>query len=177
MLGRLLAIKIVASILLLTGCASAPHAAPRFVAPSMEPVRKAIAVAQSSVKTAQTHANNARQDLRAVESAVLSGDNANLKIELTSALGEIDALSDELTNTQAALANAEGANTQLQTELVTQVDQANKLASDYDKSSAQITSLKESRHGWVKRFWIATAAAAGCLIWIFRKPILLLVGL
>lgn len=172
MVARLVAIKIVLGLLLLTGCASGPAKAPRFVQPSTVPIHKAIAVTQQ-------HQSNVAAKLQKAKTVT-----ASLSDACPQAKDKIDALTQDLEDAYAdnqlalmSLQSAEGARDQLQTELASQVKQCNQLASDYDKAGAQITSLKESRHGWVKRFWIAAGAGTLCLIWIFRKPLLLLVGL
>lgn len=155
--GRFLALKIAISILLLTGCASAPHNAPRFTEPSTAPIRKAIATAKSKVESAK-------------QKTVVIGE------ECPQAKAMVYALTQDLDGATAELSTAEGARDQLQAELTREIKQANELANDYDKAGAQITLLKESRHGWVKRFWMASAALLVCGIWIFRRPLLAMLG-
>lgn len=156
MFARLLAIKIVAGLLLFVGCAG-PHKAPRFIQPSTVPIQK-------SISAAKTHVEQAKVIVRKVETAC------------PQAAAQIDALNVSLDGALSELQTSEGARIQLETQLKTQTDQANALAADYDKASVTITSLKESRHRWVKWFWFSTAGLALCAAWIFRKPIMLAAG-
>lgn len=155
--GRLIAIKIAISILFLTGCATAPRTAPRFTVPSTAPLEQAHKSAIKHIETAKTQI-------------------ITIEKECPQAAVQINALSLSLDQAESELQTSEGARVQLQTELEREVTQANQLATDYDKASARITGLEESRHGWVKRFWLATAIAGMCCIWIFRRPLLMLIG-
>lgn len=152
MLGRYIAIKIVVSLLLFTGCATAPRKAPRFNTPSTVPIQKAISTAKTKVQAAK-------------EKTVIIGE------ECPQARAMVYALTQDLDGAMSELSTAEGARDQLQLELAVQVKQANDLADDYDKAAAQIESLKESRHRWVKWFAVESAVLSGVLLWLFRKPL------
>ncbi len=158
MFARFLAIKIVCGLLLFTGCATAPHAAPRYVQPTTIPIQKAIAVAQAHITAAQAKV-------------------VVIEKECPAAKPEIDALSTDLNGAYNELQTSEGARVQLDTQLKDMTEGYNQLADRYDKSAIQIEGLQESRHGWVKRFWLATVAAAVSAAWIFKKPLLLLAGI
>ena len=157
MFRRLLALKIIATILLFGGCASAPKTAPRFTVPSTAPLEQAHKSAIKHIETAKTQI-------------------ITIEKECPQAKEQINALSLSLDQAESELQTSEGARIQLQTELTREVKQANALADNYDKSNAQITTLKESRHHWVKAFWLSTVAAAVSAAWIFRKPLLMLIG-
>src|SRR4051812_9343044 len=105
MFARFLAIKIFVGLLLLTGCATAPHTAPRFTEPSTVPIRKAIAAAKSHVESAQ-------------KAIVIIQDKC------PEAKAEIDAVSTDLAGAVNELQTSEGARLQLQTELTREVAQA-----------------------------------------------------
>ena len=146
-----------AASLMLCSCASTQHIAPRFTAPSTTTIQKAHVEAESHVAKAK----------EIVKTLTISDPADQAKV---------DALTQELDETQDALAAAEGARDSLDTQLNTQTKQANVLADNYDKAGAQITSLQQSRHGWVKRFWIAAGLLAAAGIWIFRKPLMMAAG-
>jgi len=88
---------------------------------------------------------------------------------------QIVALQSDLTNALTELNQANGQGLQLQYQLDQQTKAANALATDYDKASAQITSLKTSRHRWVTYFWYSSGLLALASLWILRKPLLLLI--
>ncbi len=144
-------------LFLLVGCASAPHVAPRFDKPSTVPIRQAQ-------RAASDHVAKAKDITR------------TLTIRVPEDQVKVDALTKELDETQAALQQVEGARAALDTQLEAQTNRANQLATDYDKSSAQITSLHESRHHWVKLFWYAFGALTLALVWIFKKPLMMFAG-
>lgn len=157
-LARLLAVKISLALLLFSGCATAPRKAPRFDQPSTVEIRKAIALARTHIQHAKT-----------VVAAV--------SIACPDQKPQIDAISSDLDGALSELQTSEGARAQLDIQLTQQTDRANQLADDYDKSGATITSLQQSRHGWVKRFWMVTGALTLAAAWIFRKPLLALTGI
>lgn len=163
MFRRLLALKIISGVLLFTGCASAPKSAPRFTAPSTVPIQKAISAAKTKVDSAKKNLSTLNQEL--------STDCQR------QAAAMVYALTQDLDGVNAELATAEGARDQLQLELTTQVKQANDLARDYDKANATITSLKESRHHYVKLALILMLMLLLESAWIFRKPLLAIAGI
>jgi hypothetical protein len=154
---RVIDISVLAASLLFASCASQQHIAPRFVQPSTAPIQKAQAVTHTNIQKAQEIVKT-------------------LTITLPPDQTKIDALSQALNDAQTSNDQIEGARAALETQLKSQTDTANTLASNYDKAGAQIVGLQESRHGWVKRFWMASGLLLLAGLWIFKKPILAMVG-
>lgn len=147
----------------LIGCASTPRTAPRFTVPDTAPIRKAIAVTAEKQASVGQKIQKAQQTV-----ALISNDCPGAK-------AEIDLLSTDLMDAYADNKEAEfsiqllkGANQQLEGELKGQVEQANQMAKDCDKCQVDKQALAESRHAWVKRFWIAALVAAGALVLIIK---------
>jgi Skp family chaperone for outer membrane proteins len=141
----------------LCSCASAPRTAPRFSAPTTKHI-------QQSAQSAKGHVQDAKKQAEG-----LAKEAPQLKLQITALQISLDgALSD--------LNTLEGARKQLQAELALQTKQANNLADNYDKASAQITSLKTSRHRYVKYCWYLGGLLALSVVWILRRPLLLLIG-
>src|SRR3954464_5360975 len=115
MFARFLAIKIFIGLLLLTGCASAPHKAPRFDLPSTVEIRRATLAAK-------THIESAKKEVVIISE------------ECPQAKEQIVALSADLDGALAELQTSEGSRVQLDTQLATQTTRANQLATDYDKA-------------------------------------------
>lgn len=95
-----------------------------------------------------------------------------------------DQLMQELTNAQLAAQAAQDELKNKQTEIVSVVDSANKniaaVAKDRDAARAEIAPLKASRHGWVKRFWMASGVVVLLGAWVTKGlwlKLLPLVGL
>lgn len=149
---------VILGVLSLSSCATAPRVAPRFVQPSTAPIQRATAATKK-------HIESAKVIVREVEK------------ECPDAAPQIVALNADLDGALNELQTSEGARVQLETQLSAQTQQANTLADNYDKAGAQITSLRESRHGWVKWFWYSAAANIALLAWIFKGPLLRLIGL
>lgn len=144
--------------LIVCSCASTKPA-PVFHATSLAPVKQAVEKTASHVKSAQGAA--ARLDAECKEKS------ANWAAAWDDLKNELD----------AAYVSAQIANESVdakQLEVNTANDAANKVANDYNKLLPQVDAVKASRHGWVKRFWIAAVAAAGMAAWTFRKPLMLL---
>lgn len=160
------------SALYLVGCATAPSVAPRFVQPSTAPLQaahKAIVTANTETKA---HIDKAQVIVRTLHLAL---PEDQLKIDALSK--ELDMASNAVSVSNEKAAQAEGARDALDVQLRGTTALANQLATAYDKQGATITGLKQSRHGWVKRFWIATAIAGLAAVWIFKKPLLMLTGI
>jgi chromosome segregation ATPase len=153
-------------VILGTGCA-ATKSAPRFSQPSTTAIRSGLTEAKKSVTTA-------KEKVKAIEKIaekpeITPDDRAVLKLQIAS-------LGTDLDNALTALDTSEGARQQLDTQLKTETDKANALARDYDQASLTITSLKTSRHRWVKFFIISLTVNIAAIGWIFRKPIMLLLA-
>jgi chromosome segregation ATPase len=140
------------SPLLLASCTTT-QTAPRFEKPSTAAIAKAHGEAISHIKSARTKAEQIEK--QAPESLKLPV--ASLRVDLDNALTSLD--------------TGEGARKQLESQLQQQTDKANKLANDFDHSSAEILSLKSSRHRWVKYLAFSMLANIAAVGWIFRKPI------
>jgi septal ring factor EnvC (AmiA/AmiB activator) len=172
MIGRLLALKVVTAILLFTGCATAPRPAPHFIAPSTVPISQAqqkIAVQQVAT---QQHIQKAEE---IVKTLTLTLPADKLKVDaLTQELTEAQTSNDQLKTDND---NLETANTDLTKYVTDQATACNAVADNYDKQVIKTQAVEASRHGWVKRFWIATALCVAAGIWIFKKPLLLMAGI
>lgn len=141
--------------LLLCSCATSQHIAPRFDQPT-------TAVIADANKKAVQHIQQATQQATQIEK------------QFPLAAPMVFALSRSLDDARNELGVSEGARIQLQSQLKTQTDKANDLARNYDNSALSITALKTSRHRWVNYFWMSTGLLTAALVWIFRKPLLLL---
>lgn len=131
--------------------------------PDTAPIRKAIAVTESKQASVGQKIQKAQKTV-----TLISNDCPGAK-------AEIDSLSSDLMEAYADNKDAEfsiqtlkGANQQLEGELTQQIAQANQMAKDCDKCQMDKQALAESRHGWVKRFWIATIVAAGAIALIVK---------
>jgi hypothetical protein len=159
-------------LLCLTSCATAPSTAPHFVAPSTAPIVQAqqkIAVQQVAT---QQHIQKA-EDI--VKTLTLTLPEDKQKVDaLTAELEAAQASNDELKTYND---NLQVQATDLKDELDKQTAACNAVAQNYDKQIIANTALQASRHGWVKRFWIATALAAAAGLWIFKGPLLALTGI
>ena len=162
----------VIAALFLAGCATAPQPAPHFIAPSTAPIvqaQKKIAVQQVAT---QQHIQKA-QDIVKTLTLTLPADK--LKVDaLTQELNEAQASNDELKTYND---NLQVQATDLKNELDKQTSACNTVAQNYDKQVIENTALQASRHGWVKRFWVASAIAAALGLWTFKGPLLALTGI
>jgi uncharacterized lipoprotein YmbA len=162
----------VIAALFMAGCATAPPPAPHFIAPSTAPVveaQKKIAVSQ--VATAQ-HIQKAEEIVK------------TLTLTLPEDKTKVDALTAELEAAQASNDQLKTDNDNLQTyagQLKNDIDQqtaaCNTVSQNYDKEVVANSALQVSRHGWVKRFWIAAGLCLAAGIWIFKGPLLALTGI
>lgn len=143
---------------LMTACAST-HTAPRFVLPDLTPVAVAHEKAENHIESARDKAKQLEADV----APALKLQVASLELDLDNALRD--------------LSTSKGSLDQLEVQLEQQTAQANKLAASYDKASAEITALKDSRHFYVKLLIAVCGLELLSLGWIFRKPLLLLAGL
>ena len=148
--------------LFLSACASTKPAPVTFVAPSVAPVKQAVTRVEQHVKGA----TDAAKKLEA-ECATKSAGWASA----------YETLNTELANAYAGLASAQDMADTLQRQANDFAQQANQVAAQRDAYYAKLDSLEASRHGWVKRFWLASGIAAALGLWTFRKPLMLLVGL
>jgi hypothetical protein len=155
----------------LAGCATAPQMAPRFVQPSTAPIQASVKAIREANASTKAHITQATVIVRTIH---LSLPEDQLKIDALTA--ELDAASNAVAVSSEKAAEAEGARDALDVQLRGTTELANKLADAYDKQGATITSLRESRHSWVKRFWIASGIALAAGLWIFRKPLLMVAG-
>lgn len=131
------------------------HTAPRFDKPSTQTIAKATKKAIGHVQSAQGKLDELQKSHQELKLQI-----ASIKVDLDSALTDLN--------------TSEGARKQLETQLKDQTAKANALADSYDKAGVQITSLKASRHRWVKYFMYSSGLLALAGVWIFRKPLLLL---
>jgi septal ring factor EnvC (AmiA/AmiB activator) len=172
MFARFLALKIIIGLLLFTGCASTPRPAPHFIAPSTVPIAQAqqkIAVQQA---TTHQHIQKAEE---IVKTLTLTLPADKLKVDaLTRELSEAQTSNDQLKTDNDDLAKA---NTDLTKYVDDQAAACNTVADNYDKQVIKTQAVEVSRHAWVKRFWIATVAAAVSAAWIFRGPLMGLIKL
>lgn len=141
----------------LCACSTVPRVAPRFDRPSTQPIQKAH-------KAAIGHVQSAQQKLDTLEKS-----HEELKLQ-------IDSIKVDLSNALTDLNTSEGARLALDDQLEVQTTKANHLADDYDTASAALTSMKASRHRWVTYFWYSSGLLALALLWVFRKPLLLLIA-
>ncbi len=162
----------VIAALLLAGCATAPPPAPHFVAPSTAPIVESqhkISVQQVATKE---HLQKA-QDIAKTLNLTLPADK--LKVDaLTAELEAAQASNDQLKTDNDNLSTYTG---RLKDELDQQTAACNTVSENYSKEIVANKTLQESRHGWVKRFWIAAAIAGAAGLWIFKGPLLALTGI
>jgi hypothetical protein len=156
---------------LLCSCATRSPSVP-FVQPSTTPIKQAHAIIQKEHLAAKQHIAVTANDLNQILDACPQAKAiiAQAQFNLSEARDSVDAA-------EAARAQAEGARDQLDLQLKDQTDTCNAVARDYESSKVQINSLNESRHGWVKRFWIVSGLLVAAGIWIFKGPLLALTGI
>lgn len=184
-----------AAALLTCSCASTQRQNLQYSAPSVRPVQAAVETgqthvraAQSHVTKAQTHATTVKGKLADIEKALTSGPKTSpppapaLMKLLDEARSEVDALTQELTETQAALADAQTALASAQTlsqSLQKQVnDQTTMLNKTIIEKNAALTERDTAVHAYHKLKFYACllgAAAALFLLWKF-KPFLAFLG-
>lgn len=166
-------------------CSSLPPSV-QFSQPSTLPIQKAHTVIheQNSIittqhKEAQKQLTTTAQDLDKILDACPQAKViiAEAQFSVAKAQEAVAAAETARDISDNARAQAEGAREQLDHQLKDQTDNANAVARDYESSKVQINSLKEARHSWVKRFWIAAGIATLAGLWIFKKPLLLMIGL
>lgn len=162
--------------LLMSSCATGPNKTSVYYSPpSVAPVQQKITAAQSSVTNAQTHAAKAKTAvataLRAVESE--KDKSPELKLALDDANTEIDALTTELTLTQAALQDATDNSSALQGRINEQtgtlntcIDDKNTAITQRDTAQAQVKV--EQAHVHKLKFWICALAAELAAFLVFR---------
>ena len=162
----------VIAALFLVGCATAPAPAPHFIAPSTAP----IVQAQQKIATQQVATGQHIQKAEAIVKTLTLSDPAD-KVK-------VDSLTQELESAQASNDQLKTYNdnlqvqaTDLKDELDKQTAACNTVAQNYDKQVVANTALQASRHGWVKRFWLAAGAATLAGLWIFKGPLLALTGI
>ncbi len=168
-----MAIKIVCGLLLFTGCASAPpRVAPHFIAPSTVPIAQAQQKISAQQVATQQHIQKAEE---IVKTLTLTLPADKLKVDaLSQELSEAQTSNDDL---KIANDNLARANTDLTKYVDDQAAACNTVADNYDKQVIKTQAVEASRHGWVKRFWIAAAICVAAGLWIFKKPLLLLAGI
>lgn len=138
---------------ILGGCASAPPKPPaRFIAPSTEPI---AAAHRAAVK----HIESAEEKVKIIE------------VECPAAKAVITALSADLSGAKAELRTSEDERIKLAGQYDKQLGIANWYADAYTNDQKEIATLKQSRHDWVKRFWMAGIIAGAMAAWILRKPL------
>jgi len=186
---KILPILSMAAALALCSCATNPRGA--YVAPSTIPVvtrvnaaSGKITQAQGSVTKAQAHVVKAKAAVAKIETIVpKTSENAELILSLKQ---EIDGLTDELLNTQAALKEAQTELTQattvdipkLQKNVETQTGLLNTAVTQRDQFQRERDEAVGKYHKL--KFWIigVAAAAVGFLLWsifsaaMFAPPIL-----
>lgn len=136
--------------LALSACAGVPSKTTlHYSPPSVAPVRRAIATAQDHVKAAKAALDPGRLDLKTANS-------------------ELDALTHELFNAQAALNQAE-ANTDAQTDALNRtIDEKNSAIDQLAAAEAKRAAAVRQRN---KLFLILFTAGSALLLYIFRRPI------
>lgn len=138
---------------ILGGCASAPPPPPRFVAPSTEPIARAHAAATK-------HLEAAAEKIKIIET------------ECPGSKATIAALTTDLAGAKSELVTSENERVKLDTENKKIAAVGNWYADAYTAEQKQISELKQSRHGWVKRFWLASAILTAAGAWILRRPLM-----
>ena len=143
----------------------------QFLQPSTATIKTAHAVIQKQHTVAKEQIAVTAKDLNEILDLCPA-----TKAIITQAQFDLSKAKDAVEAADAATSQAEGARDQLDEQLKEQTDSANALASDYAKSESQITSLKESRHSFVKLSWELGGLLVAALAFIFRKPLFALLG-
>lgn len=172
MTGRLTYFALIAlTALVLPGCATRLQTAPTFDQPSTTAIRTSLTVVHASHVKAQEAVKTTAHDLDTILDACPQAKAIIVQAQLA-----LTQASTAVADAEAATAQAEGARDQLDTQLKQTTDKANALARNFLQSQSQITALQQSRHSWVKRFWMAAGMLTLAAVWIFRKPIMLMAG-
>lgn len=148
-------------------------AAPRIQLPSVEPIKQAVVVAQGSTKAAQTKITEAQS---ATAKAQTSAKSAQMKLvslqkELNqtkqdllleaSIASDVDALSEELLNTQAALTESQNQLTTTQANLSTANQRADTAQQNINKAQTLIDNATRTDQKYHKLKWGVCLLAAG----------------
>lgn len=141
--------------MLLCSCASQTRSV-RYSPPSAAPVR-------DKVSSAQTHAKAAKGAIDKAEKLTPPG-NPDLKDQLGEASRFIDALLDELTNTQTALKDYELKVSDQTNAANRAIDEKNAAITERDRQAAKVRAIAKR-----ERFFFL--GMSGALIWIFRVPL------
>jgi hypothetical protein len=193
---RLLAIALVALYVawacVLTGCAggkrSRSASAP---VPSAAFVRGTVATAAVSVRAATRAAGAARESIRRAEAAaatiVPAPEHApaldTVRLSLAAAREQVDDLTSKLLTAETDLARAEARAADLDRQIAVQtsaLEAATRERDDFrievDQLRAEIADVVRQRNTLILVTTIAILVAGGLLLFIFRRPIGLLLG-
>lgn len=158
-------------VLLLFGC-STPIVIPRFAAPSAVPTQRAIERTSVHIDAAALQVKTLKELI--AKAVSLAGENKPLQLTLAMADKQVDALTAELlsakveaTSAKASLGDLDAANQKLVGEVNVYVARA----------QATIDKLTASRGRWRKTSIYEGLALLAAGLWIFKKPLLMLIGL
>lgn len=168
------------SSLFLGACASTRPMA-HFAAPSTAPVQHSAEVVQAKVASAQGHAAKAKAAVQDAEKAAPKDSPATLTLALKLANDEIDSLSQDLISAQTETAVLQSEVHQLDTQITDMTKTANAAIDQNNKLINENAALKASVSKWralaLKLIAGITIVVLGALLWIFRKPIMMMVGI
>lgn len=148
-------ISLAACAFAFASCASAPQLAPKFVAPSVAPVEQAVTRVEQHVQGAQG---------AATKLASATTEPCKTKEWQDAYTSLTQELNDSYLATQSSKAELEAYKTQVET----QTASCNNVATAYNKIVPQLIAVEASRHGWVKRFWIAAGVSLLLAAWVTK---------
>lgn len=137
-------------------CAST-RPAPVFQAPSLAPVEQAVTRVEQHVSGAKDAAKKLAEATAEANRKDKAWQDAynQLTQEQDAAWLQIQSLKDELKGKQQEIDDL--------------TSHANQVVDNYNKLIPQVESLRESRHAWVKKFWIAAGAALLLAAWTTKR--------
>lgn len=168
-----------AAAIVCTSCSAPPkRSVIHYSAPSVAPVRAKISEARTSVTAAATSATRAQVAIAKADALLVGRDSVEpehvpaLRLQLSSASADLDALTHELTIAQTALAAAETNAAELQVKVETQTDQLNICGDEKNLALAASAQLQREKATLKQRLRVRHLIIGALLAWIFRRQLL-----
>lgn len=159
------------------GACSSPRQFAPVHAPSTVGVQESATRIDQRVTSAQSHAVKAKTAVQDAQKAAPKDAPATLTLALGTADSEIDALSSDLLSAKTETAVLQGKVQQLDTQIKDVTKTANDSIAANQNLQRENANLHDSVSRWRKISLFAIGAVLLCGVWIFRKPLALLVGL
>lgn len=183
---KFLTLALAAAALLTCSCASTKRLSPTYLPPSTTGTRVAVTAGQERVTSAQAHVTQAQTHAKAASAKIVELEKAVAESPTTLKLvvelrGDVDRLTEELIQTQEALASAQVSlieaqqhATDLQGQINTQTQTLNTTIETSNRNADKLASITKAYHKL--KFYVCSLAAAcvGLLLWKFKAVLLFL---